>query len=238
MRRFVIIGASRGLGAAFSRGLPEPGDQVWLVSRGRPELAVADGAQRQWIPADLTDRAAAGRIAAALAGAPVEVLVYNAGIWEEAAFGADYDFAQVPAEENERILTVNLSAALAVVQALLPNLRQAAAAKIILIGSTSGLENSRAPEVAYNASKFGLRGAAQGLREHLRRDGIAVTVVNPGSLATDVPWEAGAAPVLRRHGRAALPVGDVAALVKCLINLSPAACVKEIDLPAMDDMAA
>ncbi len=238
MTRFVILGASRGLGAAFNAGLPAAGDVAWLVSRTRPELDLPDGARRLWVQADLALPGAADALAEALYGQPVDVLLYNAGIWETDAFGAEYDFARVPPDENERVIVVNLTAAIRCIQKLLPNLRQSAHGKLILIGSTSGLENARAPEVAYGASKFGLRGAAHALREHLRRDGVAVTVINPGSLATDVPFSAGAAPALKKHGRSAIPLTDLVALVKCLIHLSPASCVKEIDWPAMDDPAA
>lgn len=238
MKRYVIFGASRGLGAALSAGVPEAGDVAWLIARKQPELERGDGVRRLWIQADLAARHTPATVAEALYGQPIDVLIYNAGIWEKTAFSDDYDFEQVPPAETERVLAVNLTAAIHCLQRLLANVRQAGGGKIILIGSTSGLENARAPEVAYNASKFGLRGVAHGLREVARRDGVAVTVINPGSLATDVPYADGAAAALNRHGRSAIPLSDLVLLVKCLVALSPAACVKEIDLPAMDDLAA
>jgi len=46
----MIVGASRGLGAAFAAGLPEPGDRLLLVSRKRPDLDERDGVERVPIP--------------------------------------------------------------------------------------------------------------------------------------------------------------------------------------------
>ena len=145
----LIIGASRGLGAAFSAGLPQTGDEVWLVSRSRPALGHEDGVVRHWIEADVAAPQAGAGIAAALGERALDVLVYNAGIWESRGFEPDYDFRDVSEAETQRIVAVNLTGAITCIQAAVPALLRARHAKIVLIGSTSGLENVRAREVAY-----------------------------------------------------------------------------------------
>lgn len=235
MTNILIVGASRGLGAAFSAGVPAAGDKVWLVSRSRPDLNQTDGVDRAWIEADLTNTDASAKMEQALAGARLDVLIYNAGIWESRAFQSDYDFEQVSADETRNIISVNLTAAIHCIQHVLPNLRLSPNAKIILIGSTSGLENADSPEVAYTASKFGLRGLAHALRENLRKDGIAVTCINPGELAAEIPYERGVQAAIAAYQGTRIPVHDIVALVRCVIGLSKVACVKEIDVPSMTD---
>ena len=234
MANFLILGASRGLGAAFAGYLPDAGDTAWLVSRNRPDaLDRDDGITRQWIQADLSFEAAAAEIQAALGNTRLDVLLYNAGIWERGAFGGSYRFEDSPLAETQRLLAVNLSSTILSVQALLPNLRQSDNPKIILIGSTSGLENVQDKEVAYVASKFGLRGAAYALRESLRADRIAVTCINPGYIATEILYEDGPeAAIAQTSG---IPMHDLVALARCLIALSRGSNVKEIDVPAMRD---
>lgn len=237
MANILLTGGSRGLGHAFNLGLPEKGDTVWLVSRGQPTLDVNDGVTRHWIQADLSQPGpSTTAIAQALNGQALDALIYNAGIWEHNAFSDTYSFAAVPEAENLDILNINLSSALLCVQKLLPNLQKSAGAKIILIGSTSGMDNPHVPEVAYNASKMGLRGLAQALRENLRGRQIPVTCINPGSIATvsatyDMSREATLAAT---HGKL-IPMQDMVALLKCILSLSNATCVKEIDLPATAD---
>jgi short-subunit dehydrogenase len=238
MKRILIIGASRGLGGALNRWLPERGDTVWLVSRTQPWLADTDGVARRWIPADLAQPEAAPRIAEALGGGRLDVVIYNAGIWEDSAFGSEYDFERVSPEENGRILTVNLSAAIHCIQRLIPNLRGSDNGKLVFIGSTSGLENIGTREVAYNASKMGLRGAAHALREDLRPDGIGVTIVNPGSFAGEASYETSAEEIARRHNGELVPMQDLVALIKCVVSLTRATVVKEIDVPALGDLGA
>lgn len=235
MKNFLITGASRGLGHAFNLGLPERGDTAWLVSRTPPTLEREDGVTRRWIQADLAESGAAAQIAQALGGQRLAVLLYNAGIWEATAFGPGYDFARVPPAETERLLAVNLTSAIHCVQALLPNLQQSDNPKVILIGSVSGLENTRTPEVAYAASKFGLRGAAHALRESLRPLGIGVTLLNPGTIATQEPYEMDAQAVAKKYSGREIPVHDLVQLVKCIAGLSRATVVKELDVPALGD---
>jgi len=234
MTSTIIFGASRGLGAAFNLSLPASGDRVWLVSRNRPDLDISDGVARQWIEADLSTPDAPTKVSAGLGATPLDIAVYNAGIWESTAFHPGYSFDDVPDAETYRILAVNLASAITCLRAILPNLRQSKAAKIVLIGSTSGLENIGQPEVATAASKFGLRGVAHALREVVRKDGIAVTCLNPGNIGT-ITVSDGKITSKPHHPRAMIPPQDLIELVRCVTRLSNASCVKEIDVMAMTD---
>jgi NAD(P)-dependent dehydrogenase (short-subunit alcohol dehydrogenase family) len=220
----LITGASRGLGDAFSRGLGQPGDTLWLVSRNPcASLQLQDGVTRHWIEADLSSPGIHQQIASSLGA--LDVVIHNAGIWETGAFSSDYRFENVSEAETRNVLEVNLIAPILLTQALLPKLRTSSNPKIVLIGSINGLENTAMPEVAYSASKFGLRGVAHALREHLRHERIAVTVVNPGSIA----WEAASS------REDLIPPADIVHLVRAVLETSGRTVVKEIDLPAMQD---
>ena len=236
MKNILIVGASRGLGDALSRGLPQIGDTAWLVSRGKPQsLTQQDEVNRIWIEADVSSDGASHQMVAALKGQRLDALIYNVGIWESTAFSDAYNFAAIAPVDHQRILQVNLLSAIHCIQAVLPNLKQANQAKVILIGSISGVENTGAPEVAYVASKFGVRGIAHALRENLRADGIAVTCINPGMIATEVPYAAGIDQALAQLNSTQIPMHDVVAIVRCILSLSHASCVKEVAMPAMAD---
>ena len=221
----LITGASRGLGDAFSRGLGRAGDTLWLVSRHTcPSFKLEDDVTRHWIEADLSSAGVHQLIAASLP--PVlDVVIHNAGIWESTAFSSRYNFEQISETETRAVLEVNLIAPILLTQALLPKLRGSSNPKIVLIGSINGLENASMPEVAYSASKFGLRGVAHALREHLRSEQIGVTVLNPGSIAWDGNLE---------REDLILPA-DIVRLVRAVLETSRRTVVKEIDLPAMQD---
>jgi len=217
MRRIVVAGASRGLGAAVAGRYAAAGDEVISLSRG----AAPHG---RWLRCDLADPAQIAAAAAALAGR-LDALIFVAGIWEERAFAPDYSLAHSSAEEISRILAVNLRAPVLLAQALLGQLR---GGRIILVGSTSGLDHIGTPEVAYNASKAGLRGAAQALSHALRNDGIAVSILNPGDIGTDEVLAAKRDGTMRAEG--SLPMADLLATIDYLLGLSPDAAFCEIDL--------
>lgn len=236
MKNFIIIGASKGLGDAFVKILPEIGDNVWIVSRSYPtSLNLNDGVNRYWIEADLSKTDAYNLIANTIKGHIIDVLIFNAGIWESNGFREDYDFEKDDPDEISRIINVNVIAAITCIQKLIPNLKKSANAKIVLIGSTAGLENNDFTQVSFVASKFGLRGIANSLREHVKKFGIGVTCINPGEIATQVPLEDGIEKVLSAYNYTQIPLQDIVSLVKCVISLSKASCVKEINIPAMFD---
>lgn len=235
MTNYIIFGASRGIGAMFALELPQANDQVWIVSRSAPNDLPVTEAKRIWVQADLSSPNAAQTVAAAVADHTIDVLIYNAGIWEEHAFSERYDFEQVPDEETARIMTINLTSAITCIHRLLPALRRSQNAKIILIGSTSGIDNAGSPEVAYAASKFGLRGVAHALRETLRGQGIATTVLNLGNVGT-LTYENGVMsfePV--EDGMVMVSLSDLVATLRYLINLSGDSLVKEMTLSASTD---
>jgi short-subunit dehydrogenase len=226
----LILGASRGLGAALVEGLPRKGDCVFGLSRSEPAWRRKKSAiQRHWIEADLCELGAVQNARREIGRAPIDALIHVAGIWDEAPFEDMHD------DEIAEILDVDLRAFLAFTRGLAPNLRRADHAKIIAIGSTNGLDNGDMTAVAYSAAKFGLRGACQALRQHFRKDGIAVTCLSPGSIASDVGYGEGAASALKRHRGKRMPVADIVAMIRCILDLSAAACVKEITMPALKD---
>ncbi|GAA0358936.1 SDR family NAD(P)-dependent oxidoreductase [Bacillus horti] len=239
MKNYIIFGASKGLGDAFSKGLPQAGDQVWIVSRTKPRsLDVADGIQRHWLEVDLSNKDHKKSMIGALQGKKIDVLIYNVGIWEKEGFEEHYDFEKDDPEEIANIIHVNLTSTITFIQSLLPSLRAAENGKIILIGSTAGLSNTNNSQVSFVASKFGLRGITNALREHVRKDGIAVTCINPGELAAEISFEEGAEKAIEMYEGTRIPVQDIVSIAKCIVSLSKVSCVKEINIPAITDLNA
>ncbi len=237
MKTYLVFGASKGLGDAFARGVPHQGDKVWVVSRSKPEsLKLEDGVERIWVQADLSELDAAATVAKRLENETLDVLIYNVGIWEKEGFEDHYTFDKDEPADISQLIHVNITSAIVCIQALLPQLRKSDAGKIILIGSTAGLSNANSTQVSFVASKFAIRGITEALREHARQDGIAVTCINPGELAAEIPYEDGLDLALSAYSGTRIPLQDMVALVKCVVSLSKAACVKEINVPALADL--
>ncbi|GED69969.1 oxidoreductase [Brevibacillus reuszeri] len=238
-KNFIVFGASQGLGDAFVRGLPVKGDTVWIVSRTRPRsLDIDDGVNRKWLSVDLSSQQQIPFLKETLKDIVIDVLIYNVGVWEKRGFEDDYSFDNDDAGDIANLLTINLTSTITYIQALLPNVRQAMNGKMILIGSTAGLDHTNNSQVSFVASKFGLRGITNALREHVRKDGISVTCINPGELAADVPYEEGAEKAMLLYQGTRIPVQDIVSIVQCVIHLSPVSCVKEINIPAITDLNA
>lgn len=225
MSNLLIAGASKGLGLALYQGLSSDFDTSFLLSRSKPDLQ-EDPAN--WVEMDLSKPEKVSSVIKPVVGtSPIDTLIYNAGIWESDAFN------NTPEQMLIDIINVNLTSLLTLVNALHDNL-SAGKGNIILIGSTCGLENEGADCVAYTASKFGVRGAAHSLREHFRNLGVRVTVISPGSMATDIPLSQ-TQTALDKYENQRMPVSDILEVVKCIRNVTPATTLKEIIIPATLD---
>ncbi len=220
----LITGASKGLGEAYAKYIGRTSDTLYLVSRTKPNtLELQDQVQRIWLKADLTAPDVHEKIVAQVP--ELDVLIHNAGTWESTAFSRDYQFEAVPEAETRSIIELNLTAPILLTQAFLPMLKYSSNPRIILIGSINGLENAAMSEVAYNATKFGLRGVAHSLRETLRQDRIGVTIINPGSIG----WDGNVSTDFL------IPPIDIVNLTRTILEMSRQTVVKEIDMPAMQD---
>ena len=162
----------------------------------------------------------------------LDALLYMGGTWETKAFTSQYSLEKCSDKDIENVIAVNLLAPIRLVKSLLPALRQAENPKIIFMGALSGLDNFPAREVANSASKFGLRGVVHSLREELRKDRIAVTIINPGNIATPEVLAD-----LQQAGQPetnAIPIADLLSVIDCVLALSSSTCIKEIQIPAMN----
>ena len=172
-RSVLVTGASSGIGAACAEYLTRAG---WTVFAGVREEGAAPAGTTELL-LDVTDGAAIEAAAAAV-GERLDGLVDNAGI----ALAAPLEY--LPLDELRRQLEVNVVGQLAVIQALLPALR-AARGRIVLIGSIAG--TSSLPFLGpYAISKFGLEALADALRVELAPEGIHVSIVRPGTIATPI----------------------------------------------------
>ena len=227
--RVLVVGASRGIGAAVAEHFGDRTTELITVSRTPASCG-------NWIEADISTKAGVEVVSQAIADSPLDALLYMGGTWEKKAFTSQYSFVECSDEDIERVINVNLLAPIRLVKSLLPALRRSANPKIIFMGALSGLDNFPAREVANTASKFGLRGAVHALREELRPERIGVTIINPGNVGTPEVLED-----LKQAGQPetnAIPLSDLLSVIDCVLSLSRCTCIKEIQIPAMSAMGA
>ncbi|NJP34022.1 SDR family NAD(P)-dependent oxidoreductase [Micromonospora thermarum] len=196
MRRFdftaataVVTGAASGIGEALAHGLARRGSDLVLLDRDARRLDAVVDAIRAAHPdrrvttyvVDLADAAATARVAEEIrARHPrIRLLVNNAGV----ALGGRFD--QVTLDEFQWVIDINFRAVVQLTHALLPTLKAEPGSHLVNVSSLFGLI---APpgQAAYSASKFAVRGFTEVLRHELVDDGIGVTSVHPGGIATRI----------------------------------------------------
>ncbi len=218
-RSVPLVGGSRGIGLAVAGQMAHKAEPLWCVSRSRSPHG-------QWVEADLATGGGVEAVVRRLSGERIDALLYLGGTWEAGAFTNGYDFASAPRDEVDRVVAVNLVAPIKLVHGLLPALRRSDDPRCVLVGSLSGLENGASREVANSASKYGLRGAAQALRHELPE--LAVTVINPGNVATSEVEDDIAAG--RFCPQVPIPMPDLVAAIDLALSLSRHAVATEINL--------
>jgi NADP-dependent 3-hydroxy acid dehydrogenase YdfG len=179
----VITGASSGIGEATARALARDGNRVALLARRADRIqALADelgGDRALAVEADVTDRdslvAAAGRVQDELGGA--DILINNAGVMLLGPFssGQRADYRQM--------VEVNLLGAITATEVFLDQLI-AKEGDLVNISSVAG-RTARIGNAAYAATKWGINGFSEGLRQELQ-PGVRVMVVEPGAVATEL----------------------------------------------------
>jgi len=182
----LVTGASRGIGAAVAKALTAQGVRLGLGSRSGDDLGLEQSIGRR---ADVRDHAALERLAAETAerfGA-IDILVVNAGV------GAYGPFLELPADQLDEMIDVNVKGALYTIRAALPYLLRSDAADIVTIASEAG-RRGLPFEAAYCASKFAQVGLTAALDHELREQGIRCTNICPGGVSTDFAMGRGRTP--------------------------------------------
>jgi len=209
----LVTGGNRGIGRGIVEALSREGATVALTAR-RPEAAEQAarevGGEALGFACDVRSHEAVERLFAQLdrrAGG-LDILVNNAGV------GLFAPVADLSPEDWRTVIETNLNGAFYCCRAAIPRMRQRGGGYIFNISSLAG-KNPFAGGAAYNASKFGLNGFSEALMMDVRYDGIRVSYLMPGSVATDFGRGS-----MRKEGWALKP-DDVAAVVLDLLR-SPA----------------
>lgn len=184
MSRILISGGSRGIGAALVTGLCKMGHQVAFLYRENRDAAAsvsaASGAVA--IPCDVSNPAEVTRAVCEARGAlggEIEALVNNAGV---CSVGLSRDITD---GEWRRVLDTNLSGAMYLCREVQGDMIRQGTGRIVNIGSMWGKVGA-SMEVAYSASKAGLRGLTMALAKELGPSGITVNCVEPGVINTEM----------------------------------------------------
>lgn len=218
--RALVTGGSGALGQAISVALAQAGHEVWVHANRRlaeaeavAQRIVAAGGSAHAIAFDVTDADAAETALARLVeDAPVQILVNNAGIHDDAPL------VGMKREQWRRVIDVSLNGFFNVTQPLLMPMIRTRHGRIVNIASLAGVMGNRG-QANYAAAKAGLIGATKSLSLEVASRGITVNAVAPGIIASPMAEHAFPAERIKqlvpaqRAGQPAEVAGMVAYLV-------------------------
>ncbi len=182
----LVTGASRGIGAAVARSLAAQGVRLGLASRSGDDLDI-EGAVAA--PCDVRRPEDLESLADATAErfGGIDILVANAGV------GAYGPFLDLPPDQLEEMIDVNVKGTLYAARAALPYLLKSEEADLVTLASEAG-RRGLPFEAVYCASKFAQVGFTRAMDHELREHGIRCTNVCPGGVATDFAMGRGRTP--------------------------------------------
>ena len=221
----IITGPSKGIGRAISLGLAKLNYQTVLMGRDlvalkkvAAEISAINDIEPILFQLDITDfnevKNTIKRIANQLG--TIDILVNNAGVY---AHGS----VDIPEEEFAKLLETNLNAQYVILKEIVPIMKRQQSGYIFNIASRAG-KIGFAGSGAYSASKFALVGLNESLYRELVPQGINVTALCPGWVNTKMAFDAGT-PLPAEE---MIEPEDLFKTIKWLLEISPAACVKEV----------
>jgi 3-oxoacyl-[acyl-carrier protein] reductase len=224
----LVTGSTAGIGRAIAFALGREGYAVGVCGRSADRVAAllrelrAAGINAAGREADVADPSAVSALVRVVTESlgPVDVLVNNAGV------GFLKPFAELTLEEWDRTMATNLRSMYLVTREVLPGMRARGHGAIINIASLAG-KNAIVGGTAYAASKHAVLGFSKSLLLEVRKEGVRVAAICPGSVATGF-GKGRTVPKTSREG--VLAPEDVAEAVVATLRLPPRALMSEIDL--------
>jgi NAD(P)-dependent dehydrogenase (short-subunit alcohol dehydrogenase family) len=193
MATVLVTGCNRGIGLEVCRQYKERGDDVIAVCRNASEELNSIGV-RVIEGVDVTDDKGVSKLAEELKGEIIDVLLNNAGILHRDNFETvDYDDML----EQYRVNTIG---PLRVTRALRANLKKGSKVGIVTSRVGSIEDNGSGDYYGYRASKTAANMVGMNLHHDLSPDGIAVALLHPGYVATDMTGGTGVSPVDSANG--------------------------------------
>jgi 3-oxoacyl-[acyl-carrier protein] reductase len=221
VKRALVTGGSGGIGAAIARRLARDGLHVIVHAnrnRAQAEAVVKEihsaGGSAETVAFDVADGQASAQALEQLLGpGPIQVLVNNAGVHDDAPL------AGMSFEQWHRVVDVTLNGFYHVTQPLLLPMLRTRWGRIVSVSSIAGVVGNRG-QSNYAAAKAGLHGASKSLALEVASRGVTVNVVAPGIVATPMADQAFSKEQIEQLvpvKRAGTP-DEVAALVGFLVS--------------------
>ena len=185
MKHALVTGGSGAIGAAICHALAADGLHVWVQANRQVEAAEhtaqtirAAGGSAAAIAFDITNaEACIGVLAPLTEATPIQILVHNAGIHDDAPL------AGMSREQWSRVIDVSLNGFYNITQPLLMPMMRTRWGRVIAIASAAALTGNRG-QANYAAAKAGLIGACKSLASELASRNVLVNVVAPGIIAS------------------------------------------------------
>jgi NAD(P)-dependent dehydrogenase (short-subunit alcohol dehydrogenase family) len=184
MATVCITGANRGIGLEMARQFKDRGDEVIAVCR-KPSDALSSLGVRIVDAVDVTDGVGIERLAEGLQGVELDVLINNAGVLSDESLD-DLDIDRIRHQ-----FEVNSLGPLRLTAALRRNL--GAGSKVAIITSRMGSidDNTSGGRYGYRMSKAAVNMAGRSLAHDLKPDGVAVAILHPGFVRTEMTGHTG-----------------------------------------------
>ena len=221
-RHILITGSSSGIGRATAQKLLEAGAVVYGIARNHEKFQ-PDTKRYKPLTIDVTDlKVLPGQLSDLLATQPeIDGLISNAG------YGSFEGLENFSPEQIYSYINDNLTSHLVVTRCLLPHFKTKNRGDVIFIGSEAALEGGKKGSL-YCATKFGLRGFSQSIRQESANKNIRVTLINPGMVRTsffdDLNFRPG------DDDENAIEPTDIADIIINILSMRSGTVVDEINL--------
>ena len=212
----LVTGGGTGIGKAIAGAILAEEAKVIIIGRTESKLIEAQkelGSGSEIMVCDITDESQVNKVYETIMSnhGKMDILINNAGtLFKEKAYEMSY-------ESWKKVIDVNLNGAFLCARGAMKIMVNQKSGRIINIGSISG-QMGRALNAPYTSSKFGLEGLTRAFALDGREHGVAVSIIHPGNVATDIMSKE---EILAREKEGFVLLEDLEKLAVTMLTMSP-----------------